>query len=158
MEEVHWLDDREQRAWRSFLHMHLRLTARMSHDLAATSDLSSADYMVLAEVTNQPEGRMRVLDLARQIGWEKSRLSHHVNRMVERGLVTKEKCPEDRRAAYVAASGKGLRKIAAAAPGHVTTVRRYFVDRLTAEQIDTLAEVAATVLDALDSADPDLPD
>jgi len=158
MEEVHWLDDREERAWRSFLHMHQRLTARMSHDLAATSDLSSADYMVLAEVTNQPERRMRVLDLARQIGWEKSRLSHHVNRMVERGLVTKEKCPEDRRAAYVAVSEKGLREIAAAAPGHVATVRRYFVDRLTVDQIDSLVEVAATVLDALDRAEPGLPD
>ena len=156
MEDVRWLDDREERAWRSFLHMHLRLTARMSHDLAATSDLSTADYMVLAEITDQPEGRMRVLDLAREIGWEKSRLSHHVHRMVERGLVTKEKCPDDRRVAYVAASDSGLQAIAAAAPGHVATVRRYFIDRLTAEQVDALAEVAATVLDALDSAD--LPD
>lgn len=149
MPEVRWLDANEERAWRSLQLMEMQLIASMSRDLAGRCALSYPDYVVLAVLTDQPGGRMRVLELARAIGWEKSRLSHHLARMVERGLVTREKCETDRRGAFAVVSTTGEREIAAAAPGHVATVRRYFIDRLSPGELATVAAVAQRVLAAL---------
>ena len=151
--DVRWLDEREQRAWRSLQSMQLQLAAELARQLAPESDLSLQDYGVLVVLTEQADGRMRLFELARELGWEKSRLSHHVARMAERGLVTKEKCAADRRGAYVVVTRQGRKAIEAAAPGHVAAVRRLFVDRLTPAQLDTVAEVAETVLAALEQSE-----
>jgi DNA-binding MarR family transcriptional regulator len=147
--DVRWLDEREARAWRALQQMQMRLTAHLARDLAETSGLSYPDYMVLVALTEQPDGRARLFELGHHLGWEKSRLSHHVARMTGRGLVEREACESDRRGAFVVATEKGRREIEAAAPGHVRTVRRLFVDRLTGEQLDTIATVAETVLATL---------
>src|SRR3954452_7118227 len=129
--------------------MTMRLNARLAADVGASSDLSYADYVVLMVLSDQPEGRMRVFELARGLGWEKSRVSHQIARMVDRGLVRKEKCGADRRGAYVVIVPRGRKAIEAAAPRHVETVRRLFIDRLTPDQLDALAEAAETVLEVL---------
>jgi len=153
MEDVRWLDEREQRAWRSLQHMLMRLDGALARQLAADSGLSYQDYSVLVELTDRPDGRMRLYELADVLGWEKSRLSHHVGRMVARGLVAKEACDTDRRGAYVVITERGCREIAAAAPGHVAAVRRLFVDRITPSQLDAVGEVADIVLATLDELD-----
>lgn len=147
-----WLNEREERAWRSLQTMQMRLTAALARQLAADSSLSYADYVVLVALTAEPEGRTRANELGRSIGWEQSRLSHHVARMVERGLVRKEKCPSDQRGSFVVVTAEGRRQIADAAPGHVEAVRRLFVDRLTVEEIDVVARVSEKVLAGLESA------
>ncbi|HEX6423165.1 MAG TPA: MarR family winged helix-turn-helix transcriptional regulator [Acidimicrobiales bacterium] len=144
-----WLDEREARAWRGLQHMHAQLNARLARQLADDSDLSYPDYAVLVALTDQPEGRLRPFELGAVLGWEKSRLSHHVSRMVARGLVVRERCPNDNRGSFVVVTRRGRSAIVRAAPGHVEAVRRYVIDRLTPEQLDVLAEIAATVLDAL---------
>lgn len=133
--------------------MQLRLTARLSRELAG-SDLSYPDYTVLVVLTDQPDGRLRAYELGAELGWEKSRVSHHVSRMAARGLVTRERCPSDQRGSFVAVTDRGRAAIAAAAPGHVAAVRRYFVDLLSPEQLDTLAAITARVLAALDEEVP----
>ena len=153
MEQVRWLDEREERAWRGLQFMQMRLIAELSRRLAADSELSYPDYLVLVALTDRPDGRMRSFELARDLGWEKSRLSHHVARMAERGLVAKEKCGDDRRGAFVVVTDRGRREIEAAAPGHVDAVRRLFVDRLTPRQLDTVAAAAEAVLAALDESE-----
>src|SRR5687768_4921897 len=90
-------------------------------------------------------GSMRARrELGALLGWEKSRLSHHVRRMAERGLVKKEKCASDRRGSFVSVTTAGRKEIEAAAPGHVAAVRQLFVDRLTGDQLDAVADVAET--------------
>ena len=91
-----------------------------------------------------------LFELGGVLGWEKSRLSHHVGRMADRGLVTKEKCDSDRRGAYVVVTRRGRKEIEAAAPGHVAAVRRLFIDRLTPSQLDAIAVAAESVLAAFD--------
>lgn len=150
METPRWLDEREARAWRALQLMQMRLEGELARQLAADSDLSYPDYLVLVALTEQPDGRMRLFELAGVLGWEKSRLSHHVGRMAGRGLVEKEQCDSDRRGAYVVVTGSGRRAIEAAAPGHVAAVRRLFVDRLTPSQLDAIAEAAEVVLAGLD--------
>ncbi len=149
MPEVRWLTEREQLAWRAFQEMQARLSAALARDLASHSPLSYPDYVVLVALTGQPGGRVRLLELARQLGWEKSRTSHQVSRMQARGLVEKLACGEDHRGATVVASEQGRREIEAAAPSHVEAVRRLFVDRLGPEELERLKAISATVLSAL---------
>ena len=150
MDDVRWLNEREERAWRSLQFMQMRLEGELARQLTADSGLSYPDYLVLVALTDRQDGRMRLFELGDALGWEKSRLSHHVARMTERGLVTKEKCDSDRRGAFVVITKRGRKEIEAAAPGHVTVVRRLFVDRLTPAQLDAMGEAAGIVLATLD--------
>lgn len=147
---VRWLNKREQRAWRALQLMQMRLEAELARQLAAESGLSYPDYLVLVALTDHSQGRLRLFELGRVLGWEKSRLSHHVARMADRGLVKKEKCDSDRRGAFVAITRKGRREIESAAPGHARTVRRLFIDRLTPDELDVVATVAGKVLVDMD--------
>lgn len=158
MPEVRWLDEREARAWRALMAMQMQLEAALARQLAAESVLSYSDYVVLVALTDHPEGRLRLFELGRVLGWEKSRLSHHVTRMADRGLVKKERCGSDRRGAFVAVTRKGRREIEAAAPGHVEAVRRLFVDRLTPGELDAVAAAAEKVLGAIGDAGSGTPE
>jgi DNA-binding MarR family transcriptional regulator len=133
--------------------MQMRLTGALARQLAADSQLSYQDYLVLIGLTEQEDGRLRLFELGRNLGWEKSRLSHHIARMAQRGLVTKEACDADRRGFHVVVTPAGRRAIEAAAPGHVDAVRRLFVDRLSPKQLDALASAAETILAAIDEAE-----
>jgi DNA-binding MarR family transcriptional regulator len=152
VDEPRWLDEREERAWRSLQLMQMRLDGALARQLARDSGLSYPDYTVLVALTGSSEGRMRLFELARLLGWEKSRVSHHIARMAERGLVAKDRCGSDRRGAFVLVTEVGRQEIEAAAPGHLEIVRRLFVDRLTPQQLDAVADAAETVLAALDEA------
>lgn len=152
MKKVQWLDAREERAWRALQFMQMRLEGELARQLAADAGLSYPDYLVLVALTDRPDGRMRLFELARVLGWEKSRLSHHIGRMADRGLVKKERCDSDRRGAFGVVTRKGQREIERAAPGHVATVRRLFVDLLTREQLDAIGSAAEVVLAAFDEA------
>lgn len=150
MEEVRWLTEREERAWRALQLMQMRLEGELARQLAAESGLSYPDYLVLIALTDHPEGRLRLFELGRVLSWEKSRLSHHVARMADRGLVNKEKCDSDRRGSFVAVTKKGRKEIESAAPGHVRTVRRLFIERLTPDELDVIATAAEKVLTDMD--------
>lgn len=151
MTEVRWLDEREERAWRALQFMQMRLTGRLGADLAATSDLSYPDYVVLVALGDRPAWRARLFELAEVLGWEKSRVSHQVARMSSRGLVKKEPCDDDRRGAFVVATEQGRKAIEIAAPHHVAAVRRLFLDRVSAGELDAIASAAEKVLAMLDT-------
>lgn len=146
MGDTRWLDDREAAAWRGLVRMQAHLDSSLARQLAADSGLSPQDYGVLVQLTEQPDGRVRLFELAEALGWEKSRASHHVSRMAARGLVEKERCDEDRRGAFVVLTPAGRTAIEAAAPGHVRAVRERFVERLTLDQLDQLRAIADAVL------------
>ncbi len=152
-----WLTDEEQAAWRGWQRVQAQLTARLNRQLADDTGLSLQDYGVLVVLSDQPEGRMRAFELGRELGWEKSRLSHHVSRMAARGLVVRERCPTDQRGLYVTITARGRKALASAAPGHVDEVRRSFIDVLTPAQVAALADIAETVLAAMADARADPP-
>ena len=101
---------------------------------------------MLVALTDQADGRLRLFEIAELLGWEKSRVSHQIARMVERGLVEKVRCDTDRRGSFVTPTTEGRRAIRSAAPGHVAAVRELFVDRLTAAQVEAIADAAGDVL------------
>ena len=146
-----WLDAREQSAWRAYLDMNALLTARLNREMQETSGISIADFSVLVPLSEHPEGRMRVLELARALGWEKSRLSHQLTRMQQRGLIERSSCSEDRRGAWIRLTGAGRAAVEAAAPRHVESVRRYLFDELRPEQVEALGAIAQTVIARIES-------
>ncbi|MFC3576566.1 MarR family winged helix-turn-helix transcriptional regulator [Streptomyces yaanensis] len=148
-EPPRWLTGVEEQAWRGLLSVFERLITRTGQPLQTEYGLSAADYMMLAELTRVPGGRLRVLELAKELGWEKSRVSHHMARMARRGLVDRETCAYDRRGVYVSVTPAGYEVMSAATRRHANDVRRLFFDHLTSAQVTQLAEITDTVLDVL---------
>lgn len=144
-----WLDERERRAWLDFLVMHAQLTAELHRQLRADAGLSLADFDVLAQLTEHPEGTVRSLQLGRSLQWEKSRLSHHLSRMEARGLIRRESCPHDQRGALVVVTDLGRRAVEQAAPAHVEAVRALFFDELSPDEVTALGNIAGKVLTRL---------
>jgi DNA-binding MarR family transcriptional regulator len=144
-----WLDPEDQTVWRQFLRANVELQRCLTRDLQSHDGLSGADYGVLVHLSEAPERRLRVYQLAECIEWEKSRLSHHLARMAQRGLIRREGCPTDSRGAYVALTDAGSAAVVAAAPRHVALVRRVFVEALSPEQRTALGEVTAAILQAV---------
>jgi DNA-binding MarR family transcriptional regulator len=112
------------------MRVQLRLDYEMNRQLQADSGLSLSDYDVLVALSDAGDDGMRVGDLAAQIGWERSRLSHQLRRMEERGLTERRPSTEDRRTTMVVLTETGRQAIVEAAPGHVDLVRRLFFDPL----------------------------
>jgi len=148
--QVRWLDEREQRAWRGFHAMRAQLISHLGRQLQADSGISDADFEVLVAVSEAPRQRTRAVDLGQHLGWEKSRLSKQVSRMEVRGLVRREECATDSRSSDVVLTAEGKRVITAAAPAHLVEIRKSFIDLLTPEQLDTLAEISDIVVANLD--------
>ena len=149
MAKPRWLDERQQRVWQGYLHLNQDLFAVLEQQLTRDSGLSGADYRVLHPLSEAPGGLLRARDLGSEIGWDRSRLSHHLSRMEDRGLVTREECAEDARGLMVRLTKVGRQAIERAAPGHVEAVRRYFFDQLSSDDIETMAAVFERVLDNL---------
>jgi DNA-binding MarR family transcriptional regulator len=144
-----WLTEEEQRAWRGLLRMTSQLNARMNRQLMQDYGVSLADYDVLVVLSEAPQGRLRVFEVADALAWEQSRVSHQLARMQRRGLVAREGCASDARGAFAVLTEAGRAAIERAAPAHVETVRQLVFDGLTPEQLTALTEITARVLDRL---------
>jgi DNA-binding MarR family transcriptional regulator len=143
--EPDWLNPREGRVWRAFMHAHHQLVVRLSRGLQE-SGLSGADYEVLAVLSGHDGGRMPARELCNALGWEKSRLSHQVRGMQKDGLISREPNPADARSTMVCLLPAGRATIEKAAPGHVADVRRNFIDLLTPAELDMLAALNERIL------------
>lgn len=148
-----WLDDEQQVAWRAWLDLNVKLTARLNREMQAESGLSLADYEILVVLTDHdvPDRSMRMFELGERLQWEKSRVSKQISRMETRGLVVRRHCADDRRGAFVDLTEQGMAAIAAAAPAHVDLVRQFFFEGMDPEQIAGLTRFAATVLGRLEA-------
>ncbi len=144
-----WLDHDEARAWRGFLRMHQLLRMVLERELLADVELSLADYEVLVALSEAEDRRLRMAVLAERLQWSRSRLSHQIARMHERGLVSRQECPTDARGSFAVLTPTGLAAIERAAPGHLAGVRRHLLDRLSADQVRALAEMSEAVVGPL---------
>ena len=144
-----WLTEEEQRAWRGLLRMTAQLNARANRQLQEEYGISLADYEVLVALSEAPEGRLRVFEVADALAWEQSRVSHQLARMQRRGLITREGCATDARGAFAVLTAAGRAAIERAAPAHVEQVRQLVFDELSHEQVSALTEITTRVLDRL---------
>jgi DNA-binding MarR family transcriptional regulator len=144
--ERRWLNEAEDRAWRGYRSMRALLDLQLSRDLANESGFSDADYDVLSNISETEGHRVRLSDLAARMLWSKSRLSHQITRMQQRRLVVREEHPSDGRGTVIVLTDTGWNAIRAAAPSHVASVRRHFIDQLTAQQIEALGNITESVV------------
>jgi len=141
------LSQRELHAWQAFFQMQEVLRGRIERQLQACSGLSTADYAVLARLSEAPGGCLRAFELGAMLGWEKSRLHHQLTRMGKRGLV--QRLAGDSRASHAKITAQGLAALAEAAPRHSQQVRDLVINRLSPGQIDQLAGISTAILTGL---------
>lgn len=153
MTEPRWLTAEEQYAWRSFIEGFRSLVDVLDRELHADSGLSHAYFEVLVPLSEHPQRAMRMSELADLTRSSRSRLSHAVARLEERGWVRRTDCETDKRGQVAELTDAGFAVVAAAAPAHVETVRRYLIDRLTPGQLAAMAEIGQIMLRTASESD-----
>ncbi|MFJ9693263.1 MarR family winged helix-turn-helix transcriptional regulator [Kitasatospora sp. NPDC101183] len=139
-----WLSSDEERAWRAFRRVVAAVQAGTVRDLVEVG-LSEPDYEVLSTLSERPGNTSTLHEQAAKMDWSRSRLSRHAGRMEERGLLRREPDPADGRGCLLVLTEQGLDTLAEAAPAHVASVRRHFIDRLAPEDLAALEAIARKV-------------
>jgi DNA-binding MarR family transcriptional regulator len=135
------LTESEQLAWRTFVESSWALHTHLEDELRAQTGLSMNDYHVLVTLSEAPEHRLRMGELAGRLVFSPSRITYQISSMVKRGLVRKQPCPEDGRGQEAVLTDEGLHALESAAPLHLITVRDSFIDRLDPDELAVIARV-----------------
>lgn len=144
-----WLSHDEQVSWRSWLTAITLVPESLGRELQASYGLTLADYDILVRLSEAPDHRLRMSDLARKTLVSRSRLTHQIDRMERAGLVSRSVCEEDGRGLLAVMTDRGWELLKAAAPEHVESVRKHLVDVLTPEEFKLLGEASAKLVAAL---------
>jgi DNA-binding MarR family transcriptional regulator len=144
-DQVRWLTPAEQQVWRSFLQANLLLFAQLDRELVRDAGVPMAYYELLVRLSEAPDHRLRMSDLADFSNQSRSRLTHAINRLSELGWVEREVCESDRRGAFAVLTEEGWQALVAAAPVHVDGVRRHLFDQLTPEQVQAIGAIGEAV-------------
>jgi DNA-binding MarR family transcriptional regulator len=155
MPEVPTLTPEEWDVWRSFRTMRRQLDLALEHELQRDAHVSGPDYEILITLFEAPEKQLRAREISGRLGWEKSRLSHQVTRMVARGLVERTECDADARGTWIGLTTKGRLATLGAVRAHAQTIRRLFFDVLTEAELEALGSASSRVLEAIDPPDCD---
>jgi DNA-binding MarR family transcriptional regulator len=150
MSDVRWLGDDEMAAWRSFVEAHDDLISAIEGDLAP-SGLTLGDYQVLVYLTEAQEQRMRMCDLADMLQLSPSGLTRRLDGLVKAGWVERRSSDADRRVMLAGLTDAGRDQLAAAAPGHVASVRARMIDVLDADDHAAIARAFQKIRAALDA-------
>ena len=148
--EPRWLDEGEQRAWRAWLYSAQLLMDRLDRELTHATGISHAYYEILVALSEAPDRMMRMSELADRCLSSRSRLSHAVSRLEERGWVRRQTCAEDGRGQLAVLTDEGFAALEAAAPVHVEGVRTHLFDQLTPQQVQNMRDLGETLLAHLD--------
>lgn len=145
MAEPRWLDDREQRAWRAFIAAQRVVNSQIEQQLQRDAGIPHTYFEILVRLSDAPDGRLRMSELALSTQGSRSRLSHAVNRLEQVGWVRREGIESDRRGQVAILTEEGRQKLKDTAPGHVETVRQAVFDALSSEQVEQLRDICATL-------------
>jgi DNA-binding MarR family transcriptional regulator len=148
--ETRWLDAEEQKAWRAWLYSAMLLLDRLDRELTRETGISHAYYEILVALSEAPDRALRMSQLADRCLSSRSRLSHAVSRLEERGWVRRQVCPGDGRGQLAVLTDEGFAALEAAAPVHVEGVRTHLFDQLTPEQVAHMRDLGETLLRHLD--------
>jgi DNA-binding MarR family transcriptional regulator len=149
--EPRWLDPEEQRAWRAWLYSSLLLHDRLDRELTRETGIPHAYYEILVALSEAEGRRLRMSELADRCLSSRSRLSHAVARLEERGWVRRQVCPEDGRGQLAVLTDEGFAALEAAARVHVEGVRTHLFDQLSREQVEHMRDLGETLLRHLDA-------
>lgn len=143
--EPNWLSIEQQGIWRSYLNGVARINERLDAELRPFG-LDLGEYEILVHLSEAPDLQLRMSDLATAVRQSRSRLTHTVTRMENKGLILRKSCPQDKRGVIAVLTGAGLTLLTEAAPNHVASVREVFVDKVAAEDFEALGRAMNAVL------------
>jgi DNA-binding MarR family transcriptional regulator len=146
MSAPRWLSPEEQRAWRAYIESTKVLFDALDRQLQRDADMPHAYYEILVRLSEADGRSLRMSELADRTLSSRSRLSHAVARLEERGWVVREDCPTDRRGQMARLTDEGYATLSAAAPGHVNAVRENLIDLLSAEQVEHLTTIGEAIV------------
>jgi DNA-binding MarR family transcriptional regulator len=146
---VRWLTADEQDAWRAYLQSSRLLVQALDRQLTGDAGLSFVEYDVLVMLSEAPEHRMRMRDLAEATLSTRSGTTRTVTRLERAGWVRRVECPADRRGTEAELTEAGLAKLSSAAPGHVAAVRTHLFDLITPRQVAQLRAVSTRMREHL---------
>ena len=146
------LTESQMRAWRAFLGASTLVSARLNHELDEAAAISMYEYEILVRLFESEAGRVRMSQLADQVSYSRSRLTHTVGRLERAGYVLRSSCPNDRRGVYAHLTQAGHEFLAQTAPIHLDGVRRHLIDRFTASELATLTELLEKITTDADLA------
>jgi DNA-binding MarR family transcriptional regulator len=149
------LNPDELSAWKGMLAAHSRLTARLDAELERDHGLGLTAYEVLMNLSDAPDGRMRMSELADRLLVSRSGITRLADRLVTRGLIERERCSDDGRGFNAQLTTKGRAAVNAARPDHLAAVRRIFLSQLNRGEIEALGEIWRRLLVQPASADLD---
>ncbi|MGW4566500.1 MarR family winged helix-turn-helix transcriptional regulator [Streptomyces sp. NPDC004561] len=149
-----WLTPEEQRAWRAYIAASQLLEDAIDRQLQQEAGMPHLFYSVLANLSEAPDRRLRMTDLAEKLKITRSRLTYAVTRLERDGLVRREDCQWDRRSLLAVLTAEGTAVLERTAPGHVETVRTALFDRLSPEQVGQLEEICAGIARGLQGEEP----
>src|ERR687890_2820361 len=147
--EPRWLDADEQKAWRAWLYSSQLLADRLNAELQHDTGISHPYYEILVQLSETPGRMLRMSQLADRCLSSRSRLSHAVPRLEERGWIRRQVCEEDARGQLAVLTDDGFAALEAAAPIHVESVRRNLFDQLSPEQVAAMRDIGETLLEHL---------
>lgn len=148
----HLLTESQMRAWRAFLGASTLVSARLNHELDEAAAISMYEYEILVRLFESEAGRVRMSQLADQVSYSRSRLTHTVGRLERAGYVLRSSCPNDRRGVYAHLTQAGYEFLAQTAPIHLDGVRRHLINRFTASELATLTELLEKITTDADLA------
>jgi DNA-binding MarR family transcriptional regulator len=143
------LDEDQRMLWKAYRDLYQGLSSALEDQLERDAGLSGSEYAVLVELSRAPDGMLRARELCTQLGWDRSRLSHLVRRMEERGLVERKECEDDARGSMVCVTAVGRTAVEDAAPEHSEAIRRYFFNPLSGAELETLTNVLERLIENL---------
>lgn len=144
-----WLSDEQQHVWRSFLRLSAQLNERIERDLQQAAGMPHAYYLILAMLSEAPERRLRMNQLADVVKASQSRVSHAISRLEESGWVRRIPAPGDRRGQIAELTDAGFDRLVEVAPSHAETVRSIMFDPLSQQQLENFDDICATILGQL---------
>ena len=145
------LTESQMRAWRAFLGASTLVSARLNHELDEAAAISMYEYEILVRLFESEAGRVRMSQLADQVSYSRSRLTHTVGRLERAGYVLRSSCPNDRRGVYAHLTQAGYEFLAQTAPIHLDGVRRHLINRFTPSELATLTELLEKITTDADS-------
>jgi|SRR5437763_6061363 len=151
--EPRWLDAAEQRAWRAYFQMAMLLEDTLDQQLQESANLPHLYYAIMVVLSEAPDRRMRMTDLAASLKITRSRLNYAVTRLDRDDWVRREQSGADRRGQFAVLTAEGMAALERAVPGHVATVRAMVFDRLSPEQVRHFGDVCEIILSTLTSDD-----
>lgn len=128
-------------AWRSYLQSHASILRELDAELASVHGMTTRDYEVLLYLAQAPDRQLPMSGLATSTMLTRSGITRLVDGLVAAGWIERVACESDARVSYARLTDVGYRKLRDAGCTHIAGIKRLFLERFTAEELEQLSSL-----------------